>query len=96
MLEHDTRHTTTCLPLCLTTNRFAAKLKQELGPSRVVYHVEPLLPHSWAVLPTPSMAPKQQVVVAFIAAEHAAAKAAQAATATAAKAVTAGGGDAGV
>lgn len=56
--------------------RFASKLQHTLGPQQVLFYVEPLLPHSWAILPTPSMANRQDVVVSFIAAEHAAAAAA--------------------
>lgn len=52
--------------------RFAKKLQRSLGEPRVMFHVEPSLPHSWAILPTPSMATRQEVVVRFIAAEHAA------------------------
>jgi hypothetical protein len=56
--------------------RLAQKLQQALGPDGVLFHVEPRLPHSWAILPTPSMASRQEVVTRFIAAEHAAAVAA--------------------
>lgn len=63
-----------CVHVCAC--RFARKLQQALGPDRVMFHVEPKLPHSWAILPNPSMAARQEVVVRFIAAEHAAAVAA--------------------
>jgi hypothetical protein len=52
--------------------RFAKKLQSSLGNETVVLHTEPQLPHSWAILPNPSMAGRQEVVVRFIAAEHAA------------------------
>lgn len=60
----------------LPARRFAKKLQRSLGEARVVFHVEPRLPHSWPMLPTPSLAARQEVVVSFIAAEHAAAVAA--------------------
>lgn len=69
-------HVLPCLlPLHLSGHRFVSKLGQSLSPGAVVHHEQPHLPHSWAIIPTPSMAQLQEVVPAFIATEHSAAAA---------------------
>jgi hypothetical protein len=68
-LPHPARMALLC---AASARRFAKKLQHSLGESCVMFHVEPSLPHSWAILPNPSMATLQEVVVRFIAAEHAA------------------------
>uniref|UniRef100_A0A383W8H2 Uncharacterized protein n=1 Tax=Tetradesmus obliquus TaxID=3088 RepID=A0A383W8H2_TETOB len=45
---------------------FVERLRCSVGAAAVQHHVEPHLPHSWAILPTPSMWPRQEVVLRFI------------------------------
>jgi hypothetical protein len=78
--QQQQQPTRPCSPLCCAAppplperHRFVAKLQGELGPAAVVHHEQPALPHSWAIIPCPSLEQLQQVVPEFIAAEHAAA-----------------------
>jgi hypothetical protein len=61
-----------CPLLLLLPCSFVGRLRRSVGPAAVCHHVEPHMPHSWAILPTPSMWPRQEVVVRFIAEQAAA------------------------
>jgi hypothetical protein len=57
---------TLTLLLLLLPCSFVKHLRSSVG-SAVHHHVEPHMPHSWAILPIPSMWPRQELIVQFIA-----------------------------